>query len=63
MLNYIYNNPNGLQYSLTGFWDAGGNITGSTGVNVFNNCTQFNSVRSTYGIITGSSTTYGPKLC
>jgi hypothetical protein len=63
MLNYIYANPNGLQYSLTGFWDAGGNITGSTGVNVFNNCTQFNSVRSTYGIITGSSTTYGPKLC
>jgi hypothetical protein len=63
MLNYIYNNPNGLQLSLAGFWDAGGTITGSTGVNVFNNCTQFNSVRSTYGIITGSSTTYGTNIC
>jgi hypothetical protein len=62
MLNYIYNNPNGLQYSLAGFWDAGGNITGNTGVNVFNNCTQFNTVKNTYGIITGSSTTYGPPV-
>jgi len=63
MLNYIYANPNGLQLSLTGFWDAGGTITGSTGVNVWDNCSGFNSTKNTYGIITGSSTTYGPKLC
>jgi hypothetical protein len=61
MLNYIYNNPNGLNLSLVGFWE---NASGSyTGYNVFENCSQFNTVRSTYGIITGSSTTYGPKLC
>jgi hypothetical protein len=32
-------------------------------VNVFNNCTQFNSTATTYGIITGSSTTYGTNIC
>jgi hypothetical protein len=61
MLNYIYNNPNGLNYSLVGFWE---NASGSyTGANVFESCTQFNTIRGTYGIITGSSTTYGSKLC
>jgi hypothetical protein len=59
MLNYIYANPNGLQYSLTGFWDAGGTTTGSTGVNVWNNCSGFTATASAYGIVTGSSTTYG----
>lgn len=63
LLNNIYNNPNGLQYSLEGFWDAGGNITGSTGVNVWNNCAEFNTTRSTYGIVTGSSITYGTNIC
>lgn len=63
MLNYIKTNPNGLQYSLAGFWDAGGNVTGSTGVNVWNNCTDFNTTKNTYGIITGSSTTYGFNPC
>ena len=63
LLNNIYNNPNGLQYSLTGFWDAGGNITGSTGVNVWNNCSGFTTTRSTYGIVTGSSITYGTNTC
>jgi hypothetical protein len=63
MLNYIYNNPNGLQLSLTSFWDAGGNITGSTGLNVWESCSAFNTTRSTYGIVTGSSTTYGTNIC
>jgi hypothetical protein len=63
MLNYIYNNPNGLQLSLTSFWDAGGRITGSTGLNVWENCSAFNTTRSTYGIVTGSSTTYGTNIC
>lgn len=61
MLNNIYNNPNGLGLSLVGFWSNSGST--STGFNVFENCSQFNTTRSTYGIITGSSTTYGPKLC
>lgn len=61
MLNYIYNNPNGLNGSLVGFWSNSGST--NTGFNVFENCTQFNTIRSTYGIITGSSTTYGPKTC
>lgn len=63
MLNYIYNNPNGLQLSLTSFWDAGGRITGSTGLNVWDNCSAFNTTRSIYGIVTGSSTTYGTNIC
>jgi len=63
MLNYIYNNPNGLQLSLTGFWEAGGTITGSTGVNVWENCSDFYSTAAAYGIVTGSSTTYGTNIC
>jgi hypothetical protein len=61
MLNYIYNNPNGLQYSLAGFWVNSG--TTKTGVNVWENCTDFNTTKTNYGIITGSSTTYGPTIC
>jgi len=63
LLNYIKQDQARFVGSLRGFWEAGGNVTGSTGVNVWNNCTDFNTTRSTYGIITGSSTTYGPKLC
>jgi hypothetical protein len=60
MLEYIYNNPNGLNLSLVGFWE---NASGSyTGANVFESCSQFYSTASTYGIITGSSTTYGPVV-
>ena len=58
MLEYIYNNPNGLNYSLVGFWENSGNTF--TGANVFESCSQFNTIKNTYGIITGSSTTYGP---
>ena len=61
MLNNIYSNTNGLNLSLVGFWQNSGNTY--NGANVFESCTQFNTTRSTYGIITGSSTTYGPKLC
>jgi hypothetical protein len=61
MLNYIYNNPNGLNYSLASFWE---NASGSfKGTNLWSNCSGFNSTKTSYGIITGSSTTYGPKLC
>jgi hypothetical protein len=40
------------------FWES----TGYTGANVFQSCSTFNTVASTYGIITGSSQTYGPPL-
>jgi len=63
LLNYIYGNVNGLQFSLTGFWEAGGFTTGSTGVNVWNNCDDFNTTRINYGIVTGSSTTFGTNIC
>jgi hypothetical protein len=63
LLNYIYNNPNGLQLSLTSFWDAGGTITGSTGVNVWENCSSFSGTATTYGMIIGSSTTFGTNIC
>jgi len=59
LLTYFYNTPNLLQYSLTGFWDAGGTTTGSTGVNVWQSCSDFYTTATTYGIVTGSSTTYG----
>ena len=61
MMNYVYSNPNGLQYSLAGFWTNSGNT--KTGVNVWENCTDFNTTRSTYGIRTGSSITYGTNIC
>jgi hypothetical protein len=32
------------------------------GLNLWPNCTSFNSAATTYGIITGSSTTYGPPV-
>jgi hypothetical protein len=60
LLNYIYTNPNGLQYSIPSFWDAGGTLTGSTGVNVWNNCNEFEITSDTYGIVTGNSNNYGP---
>lgn len=60
MLNYIENNG-GLYASLISFWINSGATF--TGYNVFENCSEFNTIASTYGIITGSSTTYGPKLC
>jgi surface protein len=61
--NYIYTNPDtsgdGLLYSMATFWEAGGSVSGFTGVNVWENCTDFYNTASTYGIITGSSTYYG----
>ena len=48
-------------YTFNTFWFNSGST--KTGFNVFESCSQFNSLASTYGIITGSSTMYGPKLC
>ena len=61
MLNYIYNNPNGLNYSLASFWE---NIAGTyKGTNLWSNCAGFNATNSAYTIRTGSSTTYGFSPC
>jgi hypothetical protein len=61
MLNYIYANPNGLNYSLASFWE---NTAGTfTGTNLWSNCAGFNATNSTYVITTGSSTTYGINAC
>ena len=61
MLNYIYNNPNGLNFSLASFWE---NTSGSfTGTNLWYNCAGFNATNTTYGITTGSSITYGVNSC
>jgi hypothetical protein len=61
MLNYIYTNPNGLNYSLASFWE---NIAGTfKGTNLWSNCAGFNATNSTYVIRTGSSITYGVNTC
>lgn len=57
LLNYIYNNPNGLNFSLASFWE---NIAGTyKGTNLWADCDDFYSTNTTYGIRTGSSITYG----
>ena len=61
MLNYIYNNPNGLNYSLASFWEN--TAVTYKGTNLWSNCAGFNATNSTYVITTGSSTTYGINTC
>ena len=62
LLTYIIDNG-GLFSSanMPTFWVNSG--TTITGINVFNNCTEFNSTASTYGILTGTSTNHGGSLC
>jgi hypothetical protein len=61
MLNYIYTNPNGLNYSLASFWE---NTAGTfKGTNLWSNCAGFNATNSAYVIRTGSSITYGVNTC
>jgi hypothetical protein len=61
MLNYIYGNVNGLNYSLASFWEN--TAVTFKGTNLWSNCAGFNSTNSTYVITTGSSTTYGAISC
>jgi uncharacterized delta-60 repeat protein len=61
MLDYIYGNINGLNYSLASFWE---NTAGTfKGTNLWPNCSGFSATNSTYVITTGSSTTYGINPC
>jgi uncharacterized delta-60 repeat protein len=61
MLNYIYGNVNGLNFSLASFWENSADTF--TGTNLWSNCSGFTNTKNTYGIITGSSTTYGTINC
>lgn len=56
--NYIYIDPSGpFLNNMPTFWLNSG--TTVTGVNVFNDCAQFQTARTTYGILTGSSINHG----
>ena len=58
MIQYIYSSELGpFLFNMPTYWINSG-LT-QTGVNVFENCAQFTSVRNTYGILTGSSTNHG----
>jgi len=65
--DYIYTNPDtsgdGPLFSMSTFWEVGDSTTGFTGVNVWENCTDFDNTADTYGIVVGSSTYYGPENC
>ena len=58
MMNYIYSDALGpFQFNMPTFWlNSGATFTG---VNVWENCAQFNTTRTTYGLLTGSSTYHG----
>jgi hypothetical protein len=60
---YINLDPDALLFSMSTFWEAGGNITGFTGVNVWENCTDFYNTADTYGIITYDSQLLGAPDC
>jgi hypothetical protein len=59
--NYIYNEQYGpFQYNMPTFWMNSGSTR--QGTNLFNNCSEFYSTASTWGIRTGSSINYGQCL-
>jgi hypothetical protein len=62
---WIYTNldPDALLFSMATFWEAGDEVSGFTGVNVWENCTDFDITADTYGIITYDSQLLGPPNC
>jgi len=59
--NYIYTQQYGpFQYNMPTFWMNSGSTR--QGTNLFNNCSEFYSTASTWGIRTGSSINYGQCL-
>ena len=60
--NYIYAQgpQNIFSFYMPTFWLNSG--TTVTGVNVFESCAQFQTARTTYGILTGSSTNHGALI-
>lgn len=59
--NYIYSFVYGpFQQSMPTFWLNSGSTV--TGINLFADCAAFNTSRTTYGILTGSSTNHGAVI-
>jgi hypothetical protein len=61
LIDYLYSELSGEVYLFGSFWNNSGYT--NTGVNVWNNCTDFTSTKNTYGINLGSSTRFGPNSC
>lgn len=59
---HFYSQPYGpFINSMPTFWVNSGST--QTGINLFTNCANFESARTSYGILTGSSITYGTSTC
>ena len=59
--NYIYSFTYGpFQQNMPTFWLNSGSTV--TGINLFADCAAFNTARTTYGILTGSSTNHGAVI-
>ena len=59
---HFYSQPYGpFINSMPTFWINSGST--QTGINLFTDCADFESARTSYGILTGSSTTYGASVC
>ena len=59
--NYIYSFVYGpFQQNMPTFWLNSGSTV--TGINLFADCAAFNTARTTYGIVTGSSTNHGAVI-
>ena len=62
MTNYIWSQNGAFSvFYMPSFWINSGST--KTGINVWNNCTDFNTTRTTYGILTGSSIYHGTSAC
>jgi hypothetical protein len=61
LIQYLYSELSGEVYMFGAFWQNSGYT--NTGVNVWNNCTEFTSTKNTYGINLGSSTRFGANSC
>ena len=59
MKTTLYSDPAKLLGVFRPFWES----SGHTGTNAFESCYDFYSGATTYGIVTGSSTTYGVNTC
>lgn len=62
LMTHISTIDNGLfNLSMPTFWRSSGSTY--VGTNVFENCTKFNTTKTTYNIVTGSSVYYGTTNC
>jgi hypothetical protein len=61
MMSYIWQNGPFSVFYMPSFWVNSGST--KTGVNVWNNCDDFSTTATTYGILTGSSIYHGTTSC